>query len=73
MTARELREKTDDELALLLHGFYEELFNLRIQRASANLSNPARFKQVRKEIARIKTIMNERRRITVESGNQPET
>lgn len=72
MTTRELREKTDEELATLLHGFYEELFNLRISRASANLSNPARFKQVRKEIARIKTIQNERRRITVESGSQPE-
>lgn len=72
MTIRELREKTDIELDTLLHGFYEELFNLRIAKASANLSNPSRFKQVRKEIARIKTIMNERRRITVESGSQPE-
>jgi large subunit ribosomal protein L29 len=72
MTTRELREKTDDELDALLHGFYEELFNLRIARASANLANPARFKQVRKEIARIKTILNERRRVTVESGSKPE-
>jgi large subunit ribosomal protein L29 len=72
MTPRELREKTDDELATLLHGLYEELFNLRIAKATANLSNPARFKQVRKEIARIKTIVNERRRTAVESGSQPE-
>ena len=61
MTGKELREKTDEELLSLLHNFYEELFNLRIAKASANLTNPARFKQVRKEIARVKTILNGRR------------
>ena len=61
MTGKELREKTDEELLSMLHNFYEELFNLRIAKASANLTNPARFKQVRKEIARVKTILNGRR------------
>jgi large subunit ribosomal protein L29 len=62
MTGKELREKTDLELNALLHNFYEELFNLRISKVSANPTNPARFKQVKKDIARVKTILNERRR-----------
>jgi large subunit ribosomal protein L29 len=38
----------------------EELFNLRFQQATGNLENPARIKQVRKTIARIKTVITER-------------
>lgn len=66
MTGKELREKTDGELSSTLHGLYEELFNLRISSVQANLTNPSRIKQVKRDIARIKTIMNERRRTTVE-------
>ncbi len=66
MTASELREKTEDELTTLLQGFYEELFNLRIAKMSANLTNPARFKQVKKDIARIKTILNLKKEMAVE-------
>ncbi len=68
MIAKELREKTGDELNSTLHDLFEELFNLRIAKVSANLSNPARFKQVKRAIARVKTIMNERRRAGVEEG-----
>ena len=64
MTGKELKEKTDVELISLLQNFYEELFNLRISKVSGNLTNPARFKQVKKDIARVKTIMNDRRRIS---------
>ncbi len=60
MTGEELREKTDTELLTILHTFYEELFNLRNAKVSGNLTNPARFRQVRKDIARVKTILNER-------------
>ncbi|MCK4234608.1 50S ribosomal protein L29 [candidate division WOR-3 bacterium] len=67
MNGRELREKTDDELISTLHSLYEEHFNLRIAKVSANLTNPSRIKQVKKDIARVKTIMNERRRMAVES------
>lgn len=63
MTGKEVREKTDEELLSMLHNLYEELFNLRIAKASANLTNPARFKQVRKDIARVKTVLNGRRRL----------
>jgi len=64
MTGKELKEKTDVELFSMLHDLYEELFNLRIAKVSANLTNPARFKHVKKDIARVKTILNERRRVT---------
>lgn len=63
MTGKEVREKTDEELLSMLHNLYEELFNLRIAKASANLTNPARFKQVRKDVARVKTVLNGRRRL----------
>jgi large subunit ribosomal protein L29 len=66
MTGKELREKTDDELLTTLHSLYEELFNLRISKVQANLTNPSRIKQVKRDIARVKTVMNERRRITVD-------
>ncbi|MBA7640285.1 MAG: 50S ribosomal protein L29 [Candidatus Cloacimonadota bacterium] len=63
MTGKEVREKTDEELLSMLHNLYEELFNLRIAKASANLTNPARFKQVRRDVARVKTVLNGRRRL----------
>ena len=63
MTGKEVREKTDTELLTTLHSLYEELFNLRIARVSANLTNPSRFKLVRKDIERVKTVLNERRRV----------
>ncbi len=63
MTGKEVKEKTDEELLSMLHNLYEELFNLRIAKASANLTNPARFKQARKDVARVKTVLNGRRRL----------
>ncbi len=60
MTASELRDKTDVELQGQLDDSYQELFNLRFQRTSGQLANTARMNQVRKDIARIKTIQRER-------------
>ena len=60
MTASELRDKTDVELQDQLDDSYQELFNLRFQRTSGQLANTARMNQVRKDIARIKTIQRER-------------
>ncbi len=60
MQAKEYREKSDGDLQKELIELRKEQFNLRMQRGSGQLSNPARFSQVRKEIARIKTIMNEK-------------
>ncbi|RLT41827.1 MAG: 50S ribosomal protein L29 [Chloroflexi bacterium] len=59
MKAHELRALKLGELAAKLDDAYQELFNLRFQKASGQLSNPARNRQVRNEIARIKTILRE--------------
>lgn len=59
MKVKELREMRTVELNSLLHDLKEELFSLRFQKARGNLTNTARFKQIRKEIARVKTVFNE--------------
>ena len=58
MKAEELRGKTPDELRTQLLELKKEAFNLRFQRASGQLENTARVRQVRRDIARIKTILN---------------
>jgi large subunit ribosomal protein L29 len=59
MKANELRNKQVNELQDELQGLLREQFNLRMQKGTGQLGNPARFKSVRKDIARVKTIMNE--------------
>lgn len=61
-TASELRNLDDANLRDQLKGYYEELFNLRFQKVTGRLTNTARPRQVKKEIARIKTILRERER-----------
>ena len=56
--AKDLRIKTSDELKLQLTLLRKEHFNLRFQVTNGQNENPARFKQVRREIACIKTILN---------------
>ncbi len=58
--AEELRSKTPDELKTQLTGLKKEAFNLRFQGATGQLENPARMRLVRREIARIKTILTEK-------------
>jgi large subunit ribosomal protein L29 len=60
MKAKEVRDMTNDELRVKLGSLKEELFNLRFQVATGQLDNPMRIKDVRKSIARVKTIMRER-------------
>ncbi|MGI6081301.1 MAG: 50S ribosomal protein L29 [Limnochordia bacterium] len=60
MKAEELRELTESELDGRLADLKEELFNLRFQAVTGQLDNPARFRLVRRDIARIKTVMRER-------------
>ncbi len=62
MKASDLRTKTDDELNAELGTLRKEQFNLRFQRASGQLENTARVGQVRRDIARISTLLAERRR-----------
>jgi len=59
-TASEIRELPDQELAESLAENKEELFNLRFQNVTGQLDNPQRLKQVKREIARILTVMRER-------------
>ena len=60
MNASELREKTPDQLRDQLTQLKKEAFNLRFQFATNQLDNTARVRQVRRDIARIKTIQRER-------------
>ncbi|MFV0255443.1 MAG: 50S ribosomal protein L29 [Erysipelotrichaceae bacterium] len=60
MKASELRELSNQELDQEVVTLKEELFNLRFEQATGQLSNSARIKTVRKDIARIKTILTER-------------
>ncbi len=62
MKAGDVRAKTDDELSSQVDVLGKEIFNLRFQRANGQLENTARVRQVRRDIARIKTILGERRR-----------
>jgi large subunit ribosomal protein L29 len=62
MKAADVRAKTDDELDEQLDLLGKEMFNLRFQRANGQLENTARVRQARRDIARIKTIIGERRR-----------
>jgi large subunit ribosomal protein L29 len=59
-TAAELREQTEEELVTRLREAKAELFNLRVQAATGQLDNNRRLQVIRKEIARIYTIMRER-------------
>ena len=60
MKVNDIREMTDVELELKVKDFKEELFNLRFQLATGQLDNPMRISDVRKSIARVKTIIRER-------------
>lgn len=60
MKASELRQKGVNELNEELLGLLKEQFNLRMQQGTGQLSQPHRVKAVRREIARVKTILNEK-------------
>lgn len=60
MKASELRTKSVEELQQELVDLRQEQFNLRMQRGAGQLANPSRFGIVRKEIARIKTVLTEK-------------
>lgn len=60
--AADYRAKSDDELREALLGLKKEQFNLRFQKASGQLESTARVREVRRDVARIKTILGERGR-----------
>ena len=60
MNAAELRGKTPDELRKELESLKKEAFNLRFQAATGQLENTARMRTVKRDAARVKTILNEK-------------
>jgi large subunit ribosomal protein L29 len=58
----DLRAQTEDQLSDQLGNLKREAFNLRFQAATSQLEKPSRVKEVRRDIARIKTLQNERSR-----------
>lgn len=61
MKANELRTRSPEELQKELMNLLREQFNLRMQRGTGQLSKPSQMKAVRREIARVKTIMGEQK------------
>ncbi|MCL2567693.1 MAG: 50S ribosomal protein L29 [Alphaproteobacteria bacterium] len=62
MKAQEIRNKTESELKQDLLKFRKELFNIRFQKANGNLENVSRISVVKKDLARIKTVLTEKAR-----------
>ena len=60
MKASEIREKSIEEILQELEALYKELFKLRMQNATGQLSRSSELKRVRRDIARIKTVINEK-------------
>jgi large subunit ribosomal protein L29 len=60
MKANELREKSVDELSQELNGLLREQFNLRMQKGVGQVAKPDQFKKVRRSIARVNTVLNEK-------------
>ena len=63
----DMRVKSDDQLSADLHELKREAFNLRFQAATNQLERPARIKEVRRDIARIKTLKTERASASVKA------
>ena len=62
MKTAELREKSDGELNTRQRELSDQLFKLRFQRSTGNVDNPMKIRDVRREIARIKTLLGEKSR-----------
>lgn len=73
MKADDLRDKTAEELAEELLGLRREQFSLRMQRATGELARHNRYGLVRKDIARVKTVMTEQRRAAKSAAQVNET
>ena len=60
MKVKEIRELTTDQIIAKIKETKEELFNLRFQQATGNLEKPARIRELRHTVARLKTVLRER-------------
>ncbi len=61
MKAMDLRERSDDELNKTLGDLEEQLFKLRFQKSTGQIEDPQKIREVRKDIARVLTVLSERR------------
>ncbi len=61
MKAPTLRERSPEELTKTLSDLEEQLFKLRFQKSTGQIENPVKIREVRKDIARVLTVINERR------------
>jgi large subunit ribosomal protein L29 len=61
MKAKELRDQTEDELRVKEKELYDQLFHLRFQAATAQLEKPAKIRQVKRDLARIKTVITQKK------------
>lgn len=59
--ASKLREQSDEELERMLSDFEEQLFKLRFQKSTGQIENPVKIREVRRDKARVLTVLNERR------------
>ena len=66
MEAKDLRERTMDQLTETLETLKKEGFNLRFQQATGQVENTAQMRRARRDVARVKTIINEKSAIAVE-------
>ena len=73
MDAGELRGKTPDQLREELTKLKKEAFNLRFQAATNQIENTARIRTVRRDVARVKTILNEKARAAAPAEAKQET
>ena len=60
MTNKEIRDLTSEELLKKIEESKEELFNLRFNQATGSLEKPSRLRELRKQVARMKTVLRER-------------
>lgn len=68
MTNKEIRELSNEEINNKINEYKEELFNLRFSQATGNLERPSRINELRKLVARMKTILRERE-LNIKGGN----
>ncbi len=68
MTNKEIRDLSNEEIINKINEYKEELFNLRFSQATGNLEKPSRINELRKLVARMKTILRERE-LGIKGGN----
>jgi large subunit ribosomal protein L29 len=69
MNASDLRDKTPDQLREDLIGLKKEAFNLRFRQAGGSMEDTSRMRSVRRDVARVKTILNEKARAAASEGD----